>query len=237
MNNGRHQNWTTHPAWATVLAQRERMYAQVADFFREGCGGIIVAAGPMGAGKSTLIGKANHMWQHMTHENHVETRGSAILFRPYRDNRHTDTDHIRTHDQKVLFAQRCADLEGVIRFVEKKDVGLVCIDEGHMFHEGSVDSFAGYVRNHLPQIVWLIVGIDISYRLNTMPSMAKLLAQADLPLKVRGVCVEPGCNQLSTHTRLPAEGAVLEHIVGGLDMYKPCCFAHHTFPPLATTSL
>lgn len=138
------------------------------------------------------------------------------------DNRYSEVD-IVTHSGRKTYAE--IRTKNALQAIEQ-ECDVMCIDEGQFFGEDLVD----LVHHRLYDIDIYVAGLDMDIHAVPFPSMANLMALADVVVKCTAVCTEEyegiRCGRPANHTArmTPLDKKDGPHIeVGGLETYQPRC--------------
>ena len=171
-------------------------------------GELQLILGPMFAGKSSEL---------MRRARRYALASSRVLMVKYHKDTRYSENCVSSHDRVIMEAVSCADLMGLLETVVDYDV--IGIDEGQFFPD--LLEFCDKAAD-MGKIV-IVAALDADFKRRPFGRVCELVPMAESVVKLTAVCGICKCAEASFTKRLGNEKAV--EIIGGADMYKPCCRA------------
>lgn len=191
--------------------------------YRPDSGYIEMIVGPMFSGKSEdLIKNINTF---------IIAKKKVLIFKPKKDSRSGYTE-IKSRNGKKIRAYPIKNSKEIYEIIEKQEEKptVVAIDEVQFFDEGLIE-----VSEKLADdgIKVLLAGLDMDFRGEPFPTVAKLMARAEIVNKLKAVCTI--CAQPATRSQRIIEGKPAHYDsptiqVGDSDIYEARCRMHHYVP-------
>lgn len=191
--------------------------------YRPDSGYIEMIVGPMFSGKSEdLIKNINTF---------IIAKKKVLIFKPKKDSRSGYTE-IKSRNGKKIRAYPIKNSKEIYEIIENQEEKptVVAIDEVQFFDEGLIE-----VSEKLADdgIKVLLAGLDMDFRGEPFPTVAKLMARAEIVNKLKAVCTI--CAQPATRSQRIIEGEPAHYDsptiqVGDSDIYEARCRIHHYVP-------
>lgn len=191
--------------------------------YRPDSGYIEMIVGPMFSGKSEdLIKNINTF---------IIAKKKVLIFKPKKDSRSGYTE-IKSRNGKKIRAYPIKNSKEIYEIIENQEEKptVVAIDEVQFFDEGLIE-----VSEKLADdgIKVLLAGLDMDFRGEPFPTVAKLMARAEIVNKLKAVCTI--CAQPATRSQRIIEGEPAHYDsptiqVGDSDIYEARCRMHHYVP-------
>ena len=177
-------------------------------------GSLEVFAGPMYAGKTTLL------LQRVLWLDHQQKK--ILVIKPSKDNRYNE-DTIVTHNQ---LSYPCISFSEFSEIEDNYNImpynyNTVCLDEVQfMDGKDTLSSVEMWLRNGVNVIA---AGLDQDSRGIPFETTSQLLGLADKSEKIKAICTVCGKEATKTY-RVKASGDRIQ--VGSMGMYEPRCLEH-----------
>ena len=177
-------------------------------------GSLEVFAGPMYAGKTTLL------LQRVLWLDHQQKK--ILVIKPARDNRYNE-DTIVTHNQ---LSYPCISFNEFSEIEDNYNImpynyNTVCLDEVQfMDAKDALSSVEMWLRNGVNVVA---AGLDQDSRGVPFETTSQLLGLADKSEKIKAICTTCGKEATKTY-RVKASGDRIQ--VGSMGMYEPRCLEH-----------
>tara|TARA_B100001248_G_C27382704_1_gene457908 strand:+ start:887 stop:1558 length:672 start_codon:yes stop_codon:yes gene_type:complete len=177
-------------------------------------GSLEVFAGPMYAGKTTLL------LQRVLWLDHQQKK--ILVIKPSKDNRYSE-DTIVTHNQLSYPCISFTEFEEIEDNynIMPYNYNTICLDEVQfMDTKATLSSVEIWLRNGVNVIA---SGLDQDSRGVPFETTSQLLGLADLSEKIKAICTVCGKEATKTY-RIKASGSRVQ--VGSMGMYEPRCLEH-----------
>ena len=177
-------------------------------------GSLEVFAGPMYAGKTTLL------LQRVLWLDHQQKK--ILVIKPSKDNRYNE-DTIVTHNQ---LSYPCISFSEFSEIEDNYNImpynyNTVCLDEVQFMDcKDTLSSVEMWLRNGVNVIA---AGLDQDSRGIPFETTSQLLGLADKSEKIKAICTVCGKEATKTY-RVKASGDRIQ--VGSMGMYEPRCLEH-----------
>tara|TARA_B100000123_G_scaffold103517_1_gene75942 strand:- start:371 stop:994 length:624 start_codon:yes stop_codon:yes gene_type:complete len=177
-------------------------------------GSLEVFAGPMYAGKTTLL------LQRVLWLDHQQKK--ILVIKPSKDNRYNE-DTIVTHNQ---LSYPCISFTEFSEIEDNYNImpynyNTVCLDEVQfMDSKDALSSVEMWLRNGVNVVA---AGLDQDSRGVPFETTSQLLGLADKSEKIKAICTVCGKEATKTY-RVKASGDRIQ--VGSMGMYEPRCLEH-----------
>ena len=177
-------------------------------------GSLEVFAGPMYAGKTTLL------LQRVLWLDHQQKK--ILVIKPSKDNRYNE-DTIVTHNQ---LSYPCISFSEFNEIEDNYNImpynyNTVCLDEVQfMDSKDALSSVEMWLRNGVNVVA---AGLDQDSRGVPFETTSQLLGLADKSEKIKAICTVCGKEATKTY-RVKASGDRIQ--VGSMGMYEPRCLEH-----------
>ena len=177
-------------------------------------GSLEVFAGPMYAGKTTLL------LQRVLWLDHQQKK--ILVIKPARDNRYNE-DTIVTHNQ---LSYPCISFNEFSEIEDNYNImpynyNTVCLDEVQFMNtKDTLSSVEIWLRNGVNVVA---AGLDQDSRGVPFETTSQLLGLADKSEKIKAICTTCGKEATKTY-RVKASGDRIQ--VGSMGMYEPRCLEH-----------
>tara|TARA_S200000501_G_scaffold348290_1_gene363351 strand:- start:1975 stop:2529 length:555 start_codon:yes stop_codon:yes gene_type:complete len=177
-------------------------------------GSLEVFAGPMYAGKTTLL------LQRVLWLDHQQKK--ILVIKPSKDNRYNE-DTIVTHNQ---LSYPCISFSEFSEIEDNYNImpynyNTICLDEVQfMDPKDTLSSVEIWLRNGVNVIA---AGLDQDSRGIPFETTSQLLGLADISEKITAICTTCGKEATKTY-RVKASGDRIQ--VGSMGMYEPRCLEH-----------
>lgn len=176
-------------------------------------GGIHLIIGCMFAGKTTTLMN--------TVARHHALGKKVLVVNHVSDNRYSSDECIFSHEMKAMPCIKRSALLGLQDTPQFQECQVVCIDEGHFFHD--LFEFSVYCADVHNKEVY-IAALNGDYKRVCFTEIAKLIAEADSIVKLNATCRQ--CSHENRNAIFSKKKNESSSVVGGAETYEAVC-RHH----------